>query len=437
VNISQITLQTAVGSIVVESANWNPNNPEVTVTSLLTVVAAGLAMHLVNSLAVGGLIALETGLPFLQTWIPMLHGFDMSQRLGHIAQWSFAALAADLIESRGLGFALLVIPLLSIYITQLQHNRLLRQTRKTLQGAEVGLANAQRIARLGSWEWEIAHNTWHWSDELFRIFGMEPRAIQASGTRYLAAVDPEDRAAVTAVLDRVRRNGKSETIDYRVARPDNLERVVHLRVEASRSSVGEIQAVVGTVLDVTQRKQLEAQLRDLAYHDPVTGLSNRINFLRHLADILPDDTNAVLFIDLDDFKSVNDRLGHEAGDLLLVEVGNRLCGCLRDRDLAARLGGDEFTILLEGLPARADAEVVAQRVLSALTQPFEIGTDVVSVTPSIGVVISSPEFNAPDDLLRAADHAMYQAKRRGKARYTVFDPLLDTDTTSQTLAQAS
>ncbi|HEX5166730.1 MAG TPA: GGDEF domain-containing protein, partial [Thermomicrobiales bacterium] len=179
--------------------------------------------------------------------------------------------------------------------------------------------------------------------------------------------------------------------------------------------------VAGTVLDVTERKQLETRLSHQAYHDPLTGLSNRAHFLERLEEHQRQDTVAVLFIDLDNFKEVNDRLGHNAGDRVLCIIAERLRLCLRDGDLAARLGGDEFTVLLQGLTAPHSVDSVARRILQVLSEPIAIDGESVLITPSIGVAITTPDLDdTSEGLLRAADTAMYRAKRDGKARYAVF-----------------
>jgi diguanylate cyclase (GGDEF)-like protein/PAS domain S-box-containing protein len=379
-------------------------------------------MHLVNSLAIAAIIRVDIGAPFMSIWAPMLHYFDAGQRLGHLGQWAIALIAVVLTDVHPLGVLLLLLPVVGFYTMQHRYNQMLRQLQRTLRGAEASLNAAQRIAGLGSWEWEIAHDTWHWSDELYRIYGYPPHAFPASGSSYLAAVHADDQARVTDVLERVSRSGVAETLDYRISQQDGSERVVHVRIEAMASSSGDIHTVVGTVLDVTERKQLETRLSHQAYHDPLTGLSNRAHFLDRLDAAWAVDSIAVLFIDIDNFKRVNDRLGHDAGDRLLCVLAERLGHCLRDGDLAARLGGDEFTVLLHGVSVAHDAKQAARRILDVLSEPITIDGQTFLITPSIGIAISSPgHLGTSVDLLRAADTAMYRAKRGGKARYAVFD----------------
>jgi diguanylate cyclase (GGDEF)-like protein/PAS domain S-box-containing protein len=201
-----------------------------------------------------------------------------------------------------------------------------------------------------------------------------------------------------------------------------------LHVEAlanDMSGDAHVEALVLTIRDVTERKAFEEQLRHRAFHDPLTQLPNRALLSDRLQHALSregrfEDQVAVLFVDLDDFKVVNDALGHASGDELLVLVARRLRSCLRSADTAARLGGDEFGVLLEGVPDVDHAVTVAQRILDALAEPFSIGGLPVPLRASVGVAIGIAQTIAADELLRNADIAMYAAKRAGKRRYVVF-----------------
>ncbi|CAA9459132.1 MAG: diguanylate cyclase/phosphodiesterase (GGDEF & EAL domains) with PAS/PAC sensor(s) [uncultured Rubrobacteraceae bacterium] len=194
---------------------------------------------------------------------------------------------------------------------------------------------------------------------------------------------------------------------------------------------GSLQGVVHAVIDITERKALEEQLAYQAFHDPLTGLSNRTLFMDRLEHALArvgrsKDSVAVMFLDLDNFKVVNDSLGHEVGDRLLVVVSERLQPCLRPGDTIARLGGDEFTVLLEHIGSVSEATRVAERIAEAVQKPFTIDGQELFVTFSIGITFSRSDKDRPGDLLRDADLAMYQAKGSGKARYEVFDPSMNT-----------
>ena len=178
--------------------------------------------------------------------------------------------------------------------------------------------------------------------------------------------------------------------------------------------------------DITERKLAQQRLEHQAFHDPLTQLPNRALFMQNLTSALARaqrslQTVAVLFLDLDRFKVVNDSLGHETGDQLLVEAAQRLRGCLRPGDLAARFGGDEFTVLLEGIEEPEMATRVAERIAVALSTPFDLGGHEVMTTASVGIVMSPQGDDRAEDLLRDADVAMYRAKSKGRARYEIFD----------------
>jgi diguanylate cyclase (GGDEF)-like protein len=194
---------------------------------------------------------------------------------------------------------------------------------------------------------------------------------------------------------------------------------------------GQPSSLHGIMFDITERKQAEQQLRQLALYDSLTELPNRTLFLDRLSQSFArgqrqtDYVFAVLFLDLDRFKNINDSLGHRMGDALLVGIAQRLQECLRATDTISRLGGDEFAILLTDLADIADATQVADRLLHAFTTPFRIQGQTIFMTTSIGVAINTTIlYTHPDDIIRDADTAMYHAKARGRAEYVLFDPTM-------------
>jgi diguanylate cyclase (GGDEF)-like protein/PAS domain S-box-containing protein len=219
----------------------------------------------------------------------------------------------------------------------------------------------------------------------------------------------------------------SYQLEKRYLRRDGDAVWIELAVALVRHEDGTPAYFIAQIKDISERKQFEEQLRHQAFHDPLTGLPNRGLFVDRLEHSLAravrtGETLAVLFLDLDNFKLINDSLGHRAGDQLLQAMADRLLHCVRPGDTVARLGGDEFTVLLENIAGVGDAVRVAQRIAEQSLTLYTIGDRQVTVTASIGLALSGPDGSTPDDLIRNADTAMYEAKRRGRSRYEVYTP---------------
>lgn len=193
-----------------------------------------------------------------------------------------------------------------------------------------------------------------------------------------------------------------------------------------RDALGKVVGTFGISRDITARKQAENQLFEQAFFDPLTHLPNRALFLDRLGQLMrrarrrKDSPYAVLFLDIDRFKGINDSLGHATGDELIVALGRRIETCLRPGDTVARLSGDEFVILLESVRDAGDAEKVAERIHSSMSTPFQVSSVEVYCTMSIGITLGGDEYDRAEDLLRDADIAMYQAKAQGRARHVRF-----------------
>ncbi|MFI7413330.1 aminotransferase class I/II-fold pyridoxal phosphate-dependent enzyme [Streptomyces sp. NPDC049627] len=242
-------------------------------------------------------------------------------------------------------------------------------------------------------------------------------------------VDPRDRHRAARQLAAVREIGPRTTHDHWWVRHPDGRVEVDVRCSDFRDerTVG---GLVVTLRDVTEQRRLEHELTERAFHDSLTGLPNRTLLLERIERALlrgrrESSLTCLLFIDLDDFKLVNDTLGHSAGDRLLRDVGARLSQMLRRTDTAARLGGDEFAVLLEGAREPLDAELLAAQVIQALSRPFSLGGESVTVSASVGVATAHDSSDA-DELLGHADLALYSAKSAGKRQWRRFQPLLHT-----------
>ena len=221
-----------------------------------------------------------------------------------------------------------------------------------------------------------------------------------------------------------RRALEAEAVDFEM---EWVGRIFQARVEPLRGPGGEVTGTIGVAFDVTERRHDEEQRRHAALHDDLTRLPNRTLFmdrLRHALDRARrrNDPFALLLLDLDRFKNVNDSLGHVTGDRLLEAAARRLCDCVRPGDTVSRLGGDEFTILLEEIAGPADPVRVAERVQYDLAAPFDLDGHEVVTAASIGIAVWGPAYQRPEEVLRDADLAMYRAKALGRGRHQVFDP---------------
>lgn len=262
------------------------------------------------------------------------------------------------------------------------------------------------------------------NDHFCDMLGYRP--CEVIGRQVRDFLEPGSAEAFTAEMEK---RPTSESSSYEltmVAKGGELVPTLH----SGRAIIGEDGAFLGSfavVTNVAERKQVLERLRHDALHDALTRLPNRVLFMDRLGHALDrnrrgeGDTTALLYLDLDRFKTVNDRLGHALGDLLLVEAGRRLRGCLRPNDTLARLGGDEFAILIEDVKDPSAPVRVAERVRTVLAAPFDLEGREVYTTSSIGIALSQGSHRSPGELLRDADTAMYRAKSRGRDGYALFD----------------
>ncbi|HWJ08860.1 MAG TPA: diguanylate cyclase [Nocardioides sp.] len=275
------------------------------------------------------------------------------------------------------------------------------------------LVQAQALAGIGSWEWDLASNTITWSDQLFEIAGADRATFVPSFEAFLDLVHPEDRDRVSRMVRSALQSRTDLDYECRLVRLDGTELVIHALGQPVLGAGHSLTSMRGTVHDVTERARMQSAMRSMAFEDPLTGLANRRAFSDRLQEMLAarhENTFAVLFIDLDDFKSINDTHGHAAGDAVLKEVAARLKRAVRGVDTVARVGGDEFTIICRDT-VLDEARVTASRIESELSVPTLVDGRCLDVSASVGIAVPDADSSA-DMLLRAADSAMYAAKAR-------------------------
>jgi diguanylate cyclase (GGDEF)-like protein/PAS domain S-box-containing protein len=463
-----------------------------------------------------------------------------------LARGFFAAiLVTALVEvlRRRRGYALALVD---------ERTAVLKQQADELVRDRERLAEAQRIAHIGSWEWDVEPDALTWSEELHRIFGVDPERFEPTYSQYLARVHDEDRALVKAGITACYENRQPFVFDHRVLRPDGEIRWLSCEGLAEVDESGTLVRLRGTAQDITGRRRVEEQFRDLletapdgivivdgdgrivlvnrqtetlfgwsrdqligrsvelllperfahrhqmhreaysadlelrpmgadldlyalradgtefpveislsplrtdqgvlvsaavrdvsdrkqaqlqlahqAVHDALTGLPNRVLVGQRLEQALARSVRmgsevAVLFVDLDRFKLINDSRGHAAGDELLVTVAERLRGVVRTDDVVARFGGDEFVVVCEDQRAAFEASLVAERIMEVLKEPVLVDGQEIFLSASVGIAVTDGT-GSPDSLLRDADAAMYRAKEKGRARSEYFDATMRTE----------
>ena len=307
-----------------------------------------------------------------------------------------------------------------------------------IQHTQISLSNAQRIARVGSWDWNTETNEMDWSDEVFRILGVERGKVEIDYESFQSHVHPDDRDSVENQIREALLMSVAFNLEHRMVRTAGDVRYVRQQGEFVTDDRRPGAWVSGTIQDVTEQQQAQDRIRYLANYDSLTGLANRRLFKERLARSIDYAAAkrhllALLFLDLDRFKRINDTLGHSAGDQLLRAVADRLRDRVRDSDVVgraegeadsdppvSRLGGDEFTVLLSKLSDPKDAGDVAKRILEALPEPISVEGHEIWTTGSIGIAVYPMDGEDVETLLKNADAAMYHAKENQRNSYHFF-----------------
>ena len=305
-----------------------------------------------------------------------------------------------------------------------------RRAERARADAERRLQLAVDIAKLGSWEWDLIDQTVYFSPQWKRLLGFDLEELPNQIGVWSSRLHPDDKEEAIKNMDRfiAQPVGTFES-EFRMLHRDGSYRSMIAQAVADKNSGGQTIKLIGTMLDVTEQKLVEQRVREAAQHDPLTGLPNRALIFEYAGHLLAaasrkHSRGALLFIDLDRFKPINDLYGHEIGDRLLREVAARMMACVRHEDLIGRIGGDEFVIVLPYLGKGYTAPTVAKHVIDALSRPFDIDELSLSISASVGISFYPSQGTDVDTLLHRADLAMYHAKANGRGNYQIFTPEL-------------
>ncbi len=305
-----------------------------------------------------------------------------------------------------------------------------QRTEAHLRQSEQRYASLAAAAPVGIFRTDAQGNCLYVNERWCQMTGLTPE--EAAEIGWIKGLHPDDRTKVVTEWYYAVREHRPFQLEYRFQQPDGTVTWVFGQAVVESEKVGEITGYVGTITDISDRKYAEEQLLYNALHDALTNLPNRNLLLKRL-ELAINRTQrmknyhfAVLFLDMDRFKIINDSLGHLAGDQLLTMIAQKLKSKIRAMDLAARLGGDEFVILLEHLGGIEEAIGVAERILTEFKAPLMLNGYEVFITASIGIVLGKENYRQASDLLRDSDIAMYQAKAQGKSCYKIFDAQMHT-----------
>ncbi len=300
-----------------------------------------------------------------------------------------------------------------------------REANDALEASSEWRQLAEDAAGIGIFDWDIRLDEATCSEQYFRLFGLEPGNSVFSIEGCIERIDPEDRPQVQDAISRGLATGAPWSMEFRVLWPDGSRHWIGARASFELEEDGRPTRMLGAMLDVTTRRSAESDLEFRAYHDPLTRLANRTLVEKRVTEAVAKASHsqhevAVLFIDLDHFKRVNDMVGHSKGDMLLKQFGQELRDIVRPGDTVGRLGGDEFVIILPEISQTADAIAMAERILSIAQKSRQFSGKEFRVTASVGIACYPSDGTEAATLLANADTAMYRAKELGKDAYVCF-----------------
>ena len=298
-----------------------------------------------------------------------------------------------------------------------------------------------RLAQEGSndviWDWDIVTDRIFFSGKIMNLLGFTQEELGFLITGYRERIHPEDAAAEEEAC-RLHLEGitPAYSIEYRIKTKNGAYKWIFARGKAVRDKDGRLVRMAGSLTDIDWRKANEARINQLAYYDPLTGLPNRLLLNAKAGETIrmaevKGNLGVLLFIDIDNFKFVNDTFGHSFGDRLLVEVGERITSVIQENTIVSRLGGDEFIVLVDGFRREADIRHFIDELMETFDTPFDMNGNIFPITVSIGVAVFPQNGDTVEELLKHADMAMYRAKGLGKSNYVFYDPSMDETVTQR------
>ncbi len=421
------------------------DDPAVALMAKMALKDYGYTLHTVESgeAAIEAIAATPPDLVLLDVMMTGISGFDVCRhlRMSGAHQQLPIIMATSLDDSKSIelayeaGATAFVTKPINWFLLRHQIHYVLRasQDRAALAESEERYALAASGANDGLWDWNIRKNKVYFSPRWREQLGLRERDLNNAMEDWLERVHPDDLLGFRNELnDHLAGRVAKFEIEYRVRDAEDEYHWMLCRALAIRDDDGEAYRMAGSQTDISERKRAEAQLVHDALHDSLTGLANRELLLERithsirLAQRRNDYRFAVVVIDLDRFKTINDSLGHLAGDSLLCRIGERIGQHLRTSDTLARTGGDEFAILLDDIGDYADLTRLIERIRREIAQPFPLLTEEVAITASLGIALHDANYSRADDMLRDADIAMYRAKSSGKNRHEMFDTTMHT-----------
>ena len=406
-------------------------------------VGAALAYYLLNTSTMAGAVGLSTGQGIWKVW---QSNFLWTAPSYFVGAGAAAGAAAAWVAGWGWLLPLAIAPayltfrsyriyLDRIAAEQRHHDEMMRLHARTVEALETAKESEQRYALAaagsndGLWDWDVVSNVFYASDRWKLMLGLSAETPVAQAEDWFEHVHAEDLPELREILDR-HLSGQTPHFEheYKMSHRDGSHRWILCRGIAVRNEAGAPVRMAGSHTDVTERRRIQDDLAHAALHDDLTGLANRTLFTALLERSLARARRtqsyvcAVVFVDIDHFKLVNDSLGHLVGDKFLVSLAKRFLQHLRPGDILARLGGDEFAVLLDDIPDSGTATTIADRLHTALLEPFDLEGREVYSSASMGIAFGNSRYLRSEDLLRDADTAMYRAKAHGRSQYEIFDP---------------